>query len=176
MKLSALLALSLPTLLYRCPGTHHCAGGTYDYIPAASPEILESLLGQGWFMSLPEAIKGEHDEIEDDTADEDLAPELDVELTTQESPEQPPATDEEPPAGESKDQAEESTTAGAEDAAQPSGEQHSASDASEPDDDAAPTREELEAKANELGIKFDGRTTDKVLAEKIEFIINARAE
>lgn len=44
------------------------------------------------------------------------------------------------------------------------------------EDGSAPTREELEAKAAELGIKFDGRTTDKVLAEKIEFVINARAE
>lgn len=34
-------------------------------------------------------------------------------------------------------------------------------------DDAAPTREELEAKARELGIKFDGRTGDKKLLERI---------
>lgn len=31
----------------------------------------------------------------------------------------------------------------------------------------APTREELEAKAAELGIKFDGRTPDKKLGEQI---------
>lgn len=36
------------------------------------------------------------------------------------------------------------------------------------DDDAPPTRDELEAKARELGIKFDGRTGDKTLAAKIE--------
>ena len=36
------------------------------------------------------------------------------------------------------------------------------------DDDAPPTREELEAKARELGIKFDGRTSDKALAAKIQ--------
>ena len=35
-------------------------------------------------------------------------------------------------------------------------------------DDAAPTRAELEQKATELGIKFDGRTADKTLAKKIE--------
>lgn len=34
-------------------------------------------------------------------------------------------------------------------------------------DDAAPTRSELEQKANELGLKFDGRTTDSKLAERI---------
>lgn len=35
-------------------------------------------------------------------------------------------------------------------------------------DDAPPTRAELERKATELNIKFDGRTTDTKLAEKIE--------
>lgn len=34
-------------------------------------------------------------------------------------------------------------------------------------DDPAPTREELEQKATELGIKFDGRTTDAKLAAYI---------
>ena len=37
-----------------------------------------------------------------------------------------------------------------------------------PDDDAPPTREELETKARELGLKFDGRTSDKALAAKIQ--------
>lgn len=39
--------------------------------------------------------------------------------------------------------------------------------AAEVDDDAPPTRAEMEAKATELGIKFDGRTTDAKLGEKI---------
>ena len=43
------------------------------------------------------------------------------------------------------------------------------SDASdEPEDNAAPSREELEAKATELGIKFDGRTSDAGLLKKID--------
>lgn len=37
-----------------------------------------------------------------------------------------------------------------------------------PDDNAAPTRSELEAKAKQLGIKFDGRTSDKKLGQLIE--------
>lgn len=37
----------------------------------------------------------------------------------------------------------------------------------EPSDDAPVTRAELEAKAKELGLKFDGRTTDKKLGEQI---------
>lgn len=36
------------------------------------------------------------------------------------------------------------------------------------DDDKPPTREELEAKADELGVKFDGRIGDKKLAALIE--------
>lgn len=35
------------------------------------------------------------------------------------------------------------------------------------DDNLPPTRAELEAKATELGIEFDGRTTDKALARRI---------
>ena len=35
-------------------------------------------------------------------------------------------------------------------------------------DNAPPTRSELETKAGQLGIKFDGRTTDKALQAKIE--------
>jgi hypothetical protein len=37
-----------------------------------------------------------------------------------------------------------------------------------PKDDALPTREELEAKATELGIRFDGRTKDKKLGQLIQ--------
>jgi pyridoxine/pyridoxamine 5'-phosphate oxidase len=37
-----------------------------------------------------------------------------------------------------------------------------------PQDDAPPTRAELEAKATELGIKFDGRTKDKKLGQLIQ--------
>jgi hypothetical protein len=36
------------------------------------------------------------------------------------------------------------------------------------DEDALPTREELEAKATELGIRFDGRTKDKKLGQLIQ--------
>ena len=36
-----------------------------------------------------------------------------------------------------------------------------------PQDDAPPTRDELEVKATELGIRFDGRTGDKKLGQLI---------
>jgi hypothetical protein len=40
--------------------------------------------------------------------------------------------------------------------------------ATAPKDNAAPTRAELEAKATELGIRFDGRTKDKKLGQLIQ--------
>lgn len=46
-------------------------------------------------------------------------------------------------------------------------------EATELDDNAAPTREELEAKATELKIKFDGRTSDKKLGQLIESKLSA---
>lgn len=39
-------------------------------------------------------------------------------------------------------------------------------------DDAPPTREELEEKARELKIRFDGRTSDAKLAANIEAALN----
>jgi hypothetical protein len=36
-----------------------------------------------------------------------------------------------------------------------------------PEDNAPPTRPELEAKARELGLKFDGRTSDRTLLRRI---------
>ena len=47
--------------------------------------------------------------------------------------------------------------------------------ADEPADDSAPTREELALKAMELGIKFDGRTTDKALSDKIDAALAEQA-
>ena len=46
--------------------------------------------------------------------------------------------------------------------------------ASEPkeSDDGQPTRAELEEKAKELGIKFDGRTSDAKLASNIKAALN----
>lgn len=38
-------------------------------------------------------------------------------------------------------------------------------------DDLPPTRDEIEQKANELGIKFDGRTTDRKLLERIAEVL-----
>jgi hypothetical protein len=42
-----------------------------------------------------------------------------------------------------------------------------------PEDDAPPTRAELEAKAKEFGIRFDGRTGDKKLGQLIQDRLSA---
>lgn len=44
----------------------------------------------------------------------------------------------------------------------------------ENDDDSHVTREELELKARELNIKFDGRTSDKTLLKRIEETIGGQ--
>jgi len=36
-----------------------------------------------------------------------------------------------------------------------------------PEDNAPPTRAELETKAREIGLKFDGRTSDRTLLRRI---------
>lgn len=90
--------MSFPTIVYKCPGDHHRAGGTYAYKGVSAEGQLVAALSEGWYLTLPEAIAGK---------------------------------------------------------------------TAEADDDSAPTREEMAIKAVELGIKFDGRTTDKALAEKI---------
>jgi hypothetical protein len=41
------------------------------------------------------------------------------------------------------------------------------------DENAPPTRSELEQKATELGLKFDGRTSDNKLGQKIQESLGA---
>lgn len=96
--------MTFPRLVYRSANSHRLARDKAEF---------EQLRADGWFASVPEAIKGEH---------ADAPPVAPVEI---------------------QDQA-----------------------VTEPDN-APPTRAELEAKATELGIKFDGRTTDKKLVEMI---------
>lgn len=151
--------MNFPTLVYRTPGNHQCAGGTYDCSAANSPDHLETLQGEGWFLSLPDAISGEHSL---------PAPEP--------VPQDPSKTTEEIVRQWLSDRA---THIGIEhgddldelqllllicSAYKPVTDED-ADDSEE--DNSEPTRAELEAKAKELEIAFDGRTTDRILAEKI---------
>lgn len=107
--------MSLPTLVYKCPGEHQRPGGTFACRGVSTDKELQAALTDGWHKSLPDAI---------DYFDGKLAPKSIEPITT--------------------DLLKEAV------------------------DDAPPTREELEAQATELEIKFDGRTTDAVLTKKIE--------
>lgn len=48
--------MDLPTVLYRCPGPHSRAGGTYDYLGVETPEAYESAIAAGWQLTMPDAI------------------------------------------------------------------------------------------------------------------------
>jgi len=92
-----------PAFVYKAPGVNQCQGGSFDYVVVNDDEERADKLANGWFGSIPEALKGESDQSEEAPADEE----------------------------------------------------------------SEPTRAELEAKATELGIAFDGRTSDAKLLGKI---------
>jgi hypothetical protein len=48
--------VDLPTVLYRCPGPHSRAGGTYDFLGVESPESYEAAIAAGWQLTMPDAI------------------------------------------------------------------------------------------------------------------------
>lgn len=212
--------MNFPTLVYRTPGTHQCAGGTYDCIGANTQDHLEALFGEGWFLSLPEAVAGEHAEVLEVSHEgsgqqvmtlSDLPQGLAIQFVQQwlghrlDEVELPhPETEE----GDLLELAMLGTicTYAADTAVQSFKESSGLSAAewlmdragslglepgeelgadellflichayAKPDDSSGdgasegsdPTREELEVKAKELSIAFDGRTTDRILAEKI---------
>lgn len=186
--------MNFPTLVYRTPGAHRCAGGSYDYANAQSEGQLEQLLSDGWFTTLKDAMES-------------------AKVRTGGPVEQPLAEPEQPqpaPDAESKiirkwlsekltdggidhdedmhedelifllfcEFAEREAAAGplegGELNADGNDEQAGGGDGS--DDNATPTRAELEAKAEELGIKFDGRTTDAGLLRRIAAELETGAE
>ena len=128
-----------PRMVYISPGMSTTRGGTFDYTVANDEEGLAHLLASGWFETIAEALAGEREEPEPEVED---VPEPEAE------PEPEPvveAVEEEP--------------APVEAAPEP---------ADEPDYNIEPTREELEMKATELGLQFDGRTSDNKLRQRIE--------
>ena len=209
--------MEFPTLVYRDKGPHQRPGGSYSSTGASNPDHLEELLDDGWFLSLPEAIQGYHNEDRYLGEEEghgyplqlsdiplELARELvqdwlghrmrELEIEVPEPEEgilpeikmlEEIRIDAAAIALESvKDQnaqhwlAEKANVLGLE-----VGEGLSADEllflicdayANKKDPDEVPdeqkpaTRDELEAKAKELNIQFDGRTSDAGLAKRIE--------
>ena len=135
-----------PRMVYISPGMSTTRGGTFDYTVANDEEGLAHLLASGWFETIAEALAGERDEQPE--------PEEDVSHETEPEPEPEP---------EPVVEAVEEDPAPVEDAPEPDPEP-----ADEPDYNIEPTREELEMKATELGLQFDGRTSDNKLRQRIE--------
>ena len=136
-----------PRMVYISPGMSTTRGGTFDYTVANDEEGLAHLLASGWFETIAEALAGEREEPEPE-------PEEDVSHETEPEPEPEP---------EPVVEAVEEDPAPVEAAPEPADEP-----ADEPDYNIEPTREELEMKATELGLQFDGRTSDNKLRQRIE--------
>lgn len=156
--------MKFPTIVYRTPGQHQCAGGTYSYTAAGNQEQFARLTDEGWFPSLKEAMSADSEPVVSDPK-----PEPDADVVTPQSW----------LLDKAKDlglEVEDSLTADellfliCHEYAKPAaeGDGDNAGNAG----NAQPTREEMEIKAKELGIHFDGRTTDKSLAEKIEHVLS----
>lgn len=48
--------MDLPTVLYRCPGPHLRAGGTYDFLGVETEDNYEAAVAKGWQLTMPDAI------------------------------------------------------------------------------------------------------------------------
>jgi hypothetical protein len=134
-----------PVMLYKSPGIYKKpGGGTYTYISVETQEEFDEKTDAGWFTSSAEAI-----EAAGANADgfKKPKPKWAIKPIKKKKPAKPLDWREQ---------------VKAEPAPAPEPEP-------EPiDEDAGPTREELEAKATELGIRFDGRTKDKKLGQLIQ--------
>jgi len=139
------MSTSFPAMIYKSPGQQRKpGGGTYNFDSVQTQEELDAKLEAGWFESSAEAI-----EAAGDKANGNVKP----------KPKWAIKPIKKKKAAKPLDWRE---TVKAEPAPAP---------APEPDpidEDAGPTREELEAKAIELGIRFDGRTKDKKLGQLIQ--------
>lgn len=135
----------LPAMLYKSPGINKKpGGGTYTYISVQTQEELNEKLEAGWFASSAEAITAAGDKAD---GFKKPKPKWAMKPIKKKKPAKPL---------DWRDHVK----------AQPAPAPVVASDLIS--DDAEPTRAELEAKAVELGIRFDGRTKDKKLGQLIQ--------
>ncbi len=134
-----------PTMVYRSPGIYKKPSGeTYSFDSVQTQEDLDDKLAAGWFTSSAEAINAAGDKA---TPAGKPRPKWATKPIKKKKPAKP------------LDWREKAKAAAAQ-AVTPKPEPVL--------DDAAPTRAELEAKATELGIRFDGRTKDKKLGQLIQ--------
>jgi hypothetical protein len=139
------MSVLLPAMLYKSPGPYKKpTGGTYTYISVETQEEFDDKLANGWFESSAQAIEAAGDKAD---GYKKPKPKWAMKLIKKKKPSKPLDWREQ---------------VKAEPAPAPEPEP-------EPiDENTGPTREELEAKATELGIRFDGRTKDKKLGQLIQ--------
>ena len=66
------MTTEFPTIVYKCPGSHHCAGGTFDFIQVKDETELEEKIKSGYRLSITAALNMDlEDEDEDEDQDED---------------------------------------------------------------------------------------------------------
>jgi hypothetical protein len=139
------MSTTFPAIVYRSPGQQRKpGGGTYNFDSVQTQEELDAKLDAGWFASSAEAIAAAGDNA---NGIQKPKPKWAIKPTKKKKAAKPL---------DWRDQVK-ATPAPA-----PVVEPEPISD------DAEPTRAELEAKATELGIRFDGRTKDKKLGQLIQ--------
>lgn len=141
------MSTSFPTMVYRSPGQQRKpGGGTYDFIGVQTQDELDAKLATGWFSTAAEAIEAAGDNA---GGFKKPKPKWAIKPIKKKKPAKPL---------DWREQAKAAQAVATEVEQEP-----------EPiNDDAEPTRAELEAKATELGIRFDGRTKDKKLGQLIQ--------
>ena len=139
------MSTSFPAMIYKSPGQQRKpGGGTYNFDSVQTQEELDAKLAAGWFTSSAEAV-----EAAGDNADGFKKPKPKWAIKPIKKKKPPKPLD-------WREQVKAEPAPAAEPEPEPI------------DEDTAPTREELEAKATELGIRFDGRTKDKKLGQFIQ--------
>ena len=135
------MSTSFPAMIYRSPGQQRKpGGGTYNFDSVQTQEELDAKLAAGWFESSAEAIEAAGDNA---GGFKKPKPKWAIKPIKKKKPPKPLDWREQVKAEPAP--------------------------APEPiDENAGPTREELESKATELGIRFDGRTKDKKLGQLIQ--------
>jgi len=142
--------MEFPTLVYRKGGKYQRPGGTFSTAPAANEEKLGALLKDGWFLSLPESINGKHNfelEAEEAKADKKSSQKVKADAKAAEDRERKESAEAEVERQEQADREVEKQRLANEE---------------------GPTREQMEAKAKEIGVKFGVRLGDDKLRERIE--------
>ena len=135
-----------PCFVFRAPGAIVRARYTYDTMIVTTQAQLDQRLASGWFLSLGEAIEAAGSR---------------AARISRVKP-KPPRRPSKPLDGVNRRLAKPEPVAAAPEPA-PAPEPEAV-----PEDNAPVTREELEAKATELGIPFNGRTSNKKLTSLIE--------